>query len=172
MRVFLVASAIIEAAAGAALIAAPAWVASALLGAPLDAPAGLVVARLAGVALLSLGVACWSGSRDARSRAAFGIVAAMLLYNLAAVALLLSARFGAGLPGVGLVPTSALHAAMAVWCAACLRATWSREPRSDRRVDLQAPAPAAPSVGAEYRSKATDKGKIEDTGSRKERSAP
>jgi hypothetical protein len=84
------------------------------------------VARLAGAALLSLGVACWFGSRDTQSRAAIGIVAAMLLYNLAAVALLVSLRYYAGMTGMGLLPASALHAVLAVWCIACLRAAWLR----------------------------------------------
>jgi hypothetical protein len=48
----------------------------------------------------------------------------MLLYNLAAVVLLVSLRYGVGMTGMGLLPASALHAALAVWCIACLRAAW------------------------------------------------
>ena len=123
METMLKTTAIIEATTGIVLLAAPAWLASILLGAPLDTAAGLVVARLAGTALLALGVACWLGSRDVQSRAAVGIVAAMLLYNLAAVVLLGSAHFCVGMTGIGLIPAAVLHTALAVWCIACLRAT-------------------------------------------------
>lgn len=123
VRALLVVTAIIECATGMALMAVPAWLASILLGAELGSPASRVVARLAGAALLSLGVACWQGSRDVQSRAAVGIVAAMLVYNVAAVVTLVSARFCKGMAGMGLVPVAVLHAALAGWCVACLRTT-------------------------------------------------
>jgi hypothetical protein len=126
MKALLMTTAIIEITAGVALLAVPGLLAAALLGSPLDTPAGLAVARFAGAALLALGVACWLGSRDTRSRAAMGIVAAMLLYNLAAVVLLVSLRYCVGMTGIGLLPALVLHAALAVWCIACLRTAWLR----------------------------------------------
>src|SRR2546422_7438386 len=112
--------AIIEAATGLALIAVPAIVVRLLLGAEISG-ASIPLGRVAGAALLALGVACWLARDDTQSRAARGLVVAMLIYNIAATAVLGFAGIGLGLHGVALWPAVVLHAAMGVWCAVCLR---------------------------------------------------
>jgi hypothetical protein len=114
-------TAVIELGAGAALLCCPSAMVVLLLGEPLTAPAPLIIVRIGAAGLLSLGVACWLARGDTQSRAARGLIAAMLLYNVAAVALLAYAGVGVGLHGVALWPGAAIHAAMAGWCAACLR---------------------------------------------------
>ena len=121
MRSLLVVTALVEAATGLALAISPSLPVALLLGSSLDAPAALTVARVGGAALLALGVACWLARDDEHSRAAGGLVAAMLLYNIAAVGLLAFAGIGSRLHGVGLWPAVVLHAALAVWCIACFR---------------------------------------------------
>jgi hypothetical protein len=120
MKALPIVTAVIEVGAGLALLGFPSAVAILLLGTPLDTPAALTVARVAGAGLLALGVACWLARGGMQSRAAIGLVAAMLLYNAAAVAVLAHAGIGLGLHGALLWPAVFLHAAMAVWCALCL----------------------------------------------------
>src|SRR5258707_9658745 len=113
-------TAIIEAATGLGLIALPAIVVRLLLGAEISG-ASIPLGRVAGAALLALGVACWLARDDSQSRTARGLVVAMLMYNIPATAILAFAGIGLGLHGVALWPAVVLHAAMAAWCVACLR---------------------------------------------------
>lgn len=121
MNRLLKVTAIIETTTGLGLMAAPSVVVWLLLGSPLETSAAVMLGRVAGAALLALGVACWLARDDTRSRTARGLVVAMLTYNLVATAVLAFAGIGLGLHGVALWPAVILHAAMAVWCVACLR---------------------------------------------------
>jgi len=121
MKRLLKLTAIIEAATGLGLMAVPAVVVRLLLASPLGTSAAVTLGRVAGAALLALGVACWLARDDTQSRAARGLVVAMLMYNLIATAVLAFAGVGLGLHGVALWPAVVLHAVMAIWCIVCLR---------------------------------------------------
>lgn len=120
-RNLLIVTAVAETPIGLMLLISPALVVALLFGASIDAPATFVVARMAGAALLSLSFACWLARNDGSNRAVRGLVAAMLLYNSVAVAVLADAGARARLVGVLTWPAVALHAALAVWCIASLR---------------------------------------------------
>ena len=123
LKVLHTVTAVIEAGAGLVLGCFPSAAVALLLGSPLDTPVAVTVGRLVGAALLALGVACWLARGDAESRAARGLIAAMVVYNLGAVGLFLFAGIGLRLHGIALWPAAVLYAAMAVWCVACLRRT-------------------------------------------------
>ena len=118
-RNLLIVSAVVETSIGVTLLLLPSLVAGLLLGASLETPAAVVVGRMTGAALLSLGSACWLARDDGPSRAGPGLVVAMLLYNGAAVAVLANAGAGMRLAGVLMWPTVALHGALAIWCVEC-----------------------------------------------------
>lgn len=126
MKRLLMLSAVIELGAGLALLCYPSAAVKLLLGAPLDGAAALVVARVGGAGLLALGVACWLAYYDDKSRAARGVVNAMVLYNLGAVGILGAAGLGSQPVGVALWPAIVLHAAMTVWCVASFLENQSR----------------------------------------------
>jgi len=121
LKKLLTTTAIIESATGLGLLAAPAVIARLLLGGTLDAPAAVTVARVAGAALLALGVACWLARDNGRA-----LVVAMLFYNVAAVAILAYAAVGLALSGIGLWPAVGLHTALAGWCAAQMSLSYRR----------------------------------------------
>ena len=115
MKKLLTITAIIEAATGVGLLAAPAVLAQLLLGGTLDTLVALTVARVGGAALLTISVACWLSRENGRA-----LVVAMLLYNVVVAGLLVYAALALALSGFGLWPTIALHLAFAFWCMACL----------------------------------------------------
>ena len=115
---FFMLSGLMEVGAGVALLAAPDLAIRLVFGSS-GTEVGVALARLAGGALLSLGVACWLARHDGTSAASRALVSGMLIYNAAVVALVLSGslgRIGPLLSGV-----SVLHGAMALWCLLLLR---------------------------------------------------
>jgi hypothetical protein len=115
------ATAVIEAGAGVALLSFPSDAAKVLLGVPLDSPDALTVARIGGMALLTLGAAFWLARGDAQSRASKGLVAAMVLYNLGAAFILAAVGIRSTRVGVALWPAVVLHTAMTAWCIMSVR---------------------------------------------------
>ena len=116
MKRLLIVTAIIESGAGLALLCCPSPVVALLLGSPLDTLAAAALGRLAGAALLALGVACWLAKHDAQSCAARGLIAAMTIYNLGAVVILGAAGIWSHLVGVALWPAVGVHVMMTIWC--------------------------------------------------------
>ena len=122
MSALFAATAVIEVGAGLALLLIPSAAVQILLGAPFEAPAALAVARVGGAALLALGVACWLARDDTKSRAARGLIAAMVIYNVGVALVLGTAGIRLSPAGFVLWPAAVvLHAAMAIWCIMSLR---------------------------------------------------
>jgi len=120
MRLLLIATAVTEVGTGLALMVAPVFTGHLLLGAEISG-AAIPIARVTAAALLALGVACWFARGDVQSRAAKGLVAAILVYDLGAVLVLAIAGVQLPTAGILLWVAVALHSAMAVWCVAVLR---------------------------------------------------
>jgi hypothetical protein len=119
MKPLLKLTALIEAGTGLGLVAVPAVVVRLLLGGELLG-AGVPLGRVAGVALLSLGIACWLASSDTQSCAARGLVSAMAVYNIGVVLILSAAGVQSQPIGIALWPAVVLHLVMAIWCVMSL----------------------------------------------------
>jgi hypothetical protein len=99
----------------------PAVLLALLLGASPAAPEAVFVGRIAGAALLAIGVACWLARNDHSSPAHLGLLTAVLIYDVAAAALLTYAGLVLSMVGIALWPAVVLHTALTVWCVVCLR---------------------------------------------------
>jgi len=120
MQKLLGLAAVLEAATGLALMIHPSLIGQLLFGDGL-AGAGIALARVAGIALLALGVACWPG-REAGSGSARS-AGAMLTYSLLVTLYLVYLGGVVHLAGMLLWPAVAVHA---VWML-LLVAAWCRE---------------------------------------------
>jgi hypothetical protein len=120
MKNLLTVEALVEGGTALALLAFPSLVAQLLLATPLDSPGALTVARVAGMTLLALAVACWRARHDPQGAAGRGVVGAMALYNAGVLAILAYAAVGLGLSGLALWPAVLAHAIMTAWCVRSL----------------------------------------------------
>jgi hypothetical protein len=133
MKRLLVATAAIEAGAGLALLCGPSVSVALLLGSPLTTEASAALGRVAGAALLALGIASWL-ARNEQNAAANGLIAAMTVYNAVAMIILGAAGLQLRPVGVALWPAVGLHAVMTAWCVtAYLLGTQSSTSRSASR---------------------------------------
>src|SRR5512143_842079 len=98
MKGVLILAAVGEAGTGLALLVVPSLVGRLLLGEELSGIA-IPVARVAGIALIALGVACWPGPPRV----------GMLIYSAAVTLYLAYAGFAGGLAGVLLWPAVGVH---------------------------------------------------------------
>jgi hypothetical protein len=112
---------LLELGAGLSLMSLPALAVVLLLGVESPSPEALTVARVVGVALVAIGVACWFARDDRGSRSQRGLLWAMLAYNVGATAVLAVAGATLSMAGVALWPAVVLHGAMAIWCVLTLR---------------------------------------------------
>jgi hypothetical protein len=119
MNTLLAVASLAEAGTGAVLLAYPPVVVRLLFGAEIDG-AGIIMSRLAGIALLGLGVACWPGKTSLQS------LYGMLTYSaIAALYLIVVGLSGA--VGVLLWPAVVVHAAI------CVLLVWTSSRRSHDR---------------------------------------
>jgi hypothetical protein len=118
---FLIATALGEGGIGLLLLVWPSVPVALLLGVDQASTEVVILARIAGAALLALGVACWPGRNDRNCPARKRLLLGILLYDLAAAGILAYTGWFLGLAGIALWPAVGLHFALAVCCVACIR---------------------------------------------------
>ena len=115
----LIITAIFEALTGLALLASPSLAAASLTGGPIESAAGAILTRIAGAALLAIGIMCWLTRNE--GHAARGVIAGLLIYNIGVVAVLVYAGMASGVNGTALWPAVAMHLGLTGFCIVVLR---------------------------------------------------
>lgn len=100
-------SAIGEALTGLALVVSPPLVTGLLLGATVEG-VGIIACRIAGLALIGLGLACWPGAPGKPAQSG------MLVYSFGASIYLVVLGIGGDAKGLLLWPAAAAHAVIAL----------------------------------------------------------
>ncbi|CAN7715503.1 hypothetical protein LJR234_006197 [Mesorhizobium amorphae] len=121
LKLFLVAIATLEAATGLGLLLLPSVPFALLLGLESVTVEAIFVGRIAGAALLAIGVASWMARKDKVSHSLFGLLVGILIYNTAVSILLVYAGAVLKTTGVMLLPTIAIHLLLAIWGGLLLR---------------------------------------------------
>ncbi|MCV3211123.1 hypothetical protein OHD62_31150 [Mesorhizobium sp. YC-39] len=120
-KLFLIVIAAVEASTGLGLLLLPSVAFALLLGLESATVEVFFVGRIAGAALLAIGVASWMARKDKLNHSLFGLLIGVLIYNTAASILLMYAGAVLKMTGVMLWPTVAFHAILAVWGGLLLR---------------------------------------------------
>jgi hypothetical protein len=115
-----------EAVIGLALLAYPPVVVQLLFAAAI-AGAGIVISRMAGIALIALGIACWPGGGLHRA------LSGLLTYNALATAYLACLGIRGEWTGPLLWPAAVLHALLTLFLAR----TWFKRPVPDLSPEIK-----------------------------------
>jgi hypothetical protein len=118
MKSILTITALIEGVTGLALAIMPSLVVTILLGTSLRDLSAILIARLAGAALITIAIACWLSRSSTQSAV---IVKAMLGYNVFSIVLLAYAVLVERISGPGLWPAVLLHFGLLIWCLSSLK---------------------------------------------------
>jgi hypothetical protein len=138
-KLLLLTTAFVEVATGLCLLFLPAVLLTILLGSEHATDDALLVGRIAGAAVLAIGIASWMARTDAFTPAQLGLLTGILIYDAAASMLLAYAGAVLKMVGVPLWPAVALHAILALWCLSCLRPDSAVRGSSSEAVDRRTP---------------------------------
>ncbi|MDR7133208.1 multisubunit Na+/H+ antiporter MnhG subunit [Lysobacter niastensis] len=130
-KALLIAAAAAELGTGLGLLVVPSFLSQLLLGEGLGSTVSALVGRVAGAALVSIGLACCFESAGRRAGSPKGLLVALLLYNAIVALLLTHGALYRGVHGLLLWPVVVVHVAFAIWCTASIRseggAAWLHE---------------------------------------------
>jgi len=119
MNKILISAALAEAGTGVILLAYPPIVVRLLFGAEIVG-AGVMMSRLAGIALIGLGVACWPGPP----------LAGMVTYSVVVTLYLVYVGFAGGPTGMLLWPAVVLHVILTALLIRASRPGWPQTPQT------------------------------------------
>ena len=121
---FLLVTAVGEGLTGLLLLLLPDVPLTLLLGLHGAGTDTLLLARVAGTALIAIGLTSGMAHDDPGSAALRAVLAGVLGYDITVALVLAYAGAALQLAGILLWPAVLAHTALAIWCAICLRRLW------------------------------------------------
>ncbi len=120
VSLLLLVTGVVEVAVGIGLLLAPGVVLVGLLGIEQAPTETVFVGRIAGTAVLGIGLASWLMRNVTSQASQRSLITAITVYTIVAAVLLVYAGVSANMVGIMLWPGAIFHTALAVWCFACL----------------------------------------------------
>jgi hypothetical protein len=109
---FLLLTAIVEGITGLVLLVTPQFIVPLLLSTPLEETGGIISARIAGIAIISLVINCWYSKTGKCTNA---VLYSLLFYNLAVTTIFLFAKIEYNLNTALLWIVASAHVVLAIW---------------------------------------------------------
>jgi hypothetical protein len=119
-RTLLVFTAVLETLTGIGLLLAPALLIRILLGAEINDPVVITIARVGGSAIIAIGITCWLARKDQQNISLRAMTSGLLVYNVAVFATLAYSAFSyKSTPA--LIAALIVHFALAIFCITSLQ---------------------------------------------------
>jgi len=119
-QTLLVFTAVLETLTGIGLLMAPVLLIRILLGAEINDPVVVTIARVGGSAIIAIGIVCWQARKDQQSISLRAMTSGLLVYNVAVfVTLAYSAVSYKTTPA--LIAALFVHFALAIFCMSSLQ---------------------------------------------------
>jgi hypothetical protein len=119
-QTLLVFTAVPEILTGIGLLLAPALLIRILLGAEINDPVVVTIARVGGSAIVAIGVTCWLARKDQQSISLRALTSGLLVYNVAVFATLAYSAFSYKTTPA-LIAALIFHFTMAIICISSLQ---------------------------------------------------
>jgi len=116
MKNLLAFTALIECATGLLLIVIPEVVTGFLIGSWPGPNSAILILRIAGIALLIIGIVCWLSRNTEQNRFTRRLIISLMVYNITIPVVFIYMAIAINLSGPGLWPAVLIHLLMLAWC--------------------------------------------------------
>jgi hypothetical protein len=119
-RTLLVCAAVIEIITGIGLLLAPVLLIQILLGAEINDPVVVTIARVGGSAIIAIGIMCWQARKDQQGTGLKALTSGLLVYNAVVFVTLAYSAYSYKITPA-LIAALIVHFVLAIFCISALQ---------------------------------------------------
>jgi hypothetical protein len=119
-QTLLVFTAVLEILTGLGLLLAPALLSQVLLGAEINDPVVVTIARVGGSAIIAIGIMCWLARKDKQGAGLKALTSGLLVYNVSVFVTLAYSAFSYKTTPA-LIAALIVHLVLAIFCISALQ---------------------------------------------------